>query len=197
MKHIVLTLLMALGVTSASAQLFTGEARAERSNPKYLAGAVPVVDSMVVLTRTVDAPAGASADTVFATAKRWLVRSFARQEVLARKTQLIDSVNHVLRVGIDEYITFTDNLLNLDRSQMLYTLELRVDSDRVVATMTDITYYYEEERTPERYTAEEWITDAACLNRRGTHLHRQNGKFRIKTIDRADAIAASLAEALR
>ena len=53
-------------------------------------------------------------------------------------------------------------------------------------SMTRIVYLYDEERDPQTYYAEEWITDRYGLNKKMTKLARVSGKFRRKTIDRKD-----------
>jgi colicin import membrane protein len=62
--------------------------------------------------------------------------------------------------------------------------------------MDNISYYYDEERQPQKYTAEEWITDRNALNKKGTKLLPLCGKFRVKTIDAFDEICSSLQVAL-
>ena len=52
--------------------------------------------------------------------------------------------------------------------------------------MTRIVYLYDEERDPQTYYANEWITDRYGLNKKKTKLARVSGKFRRKTIDRKD-----------
>jgi colicin import membrane protein len=54
--------------------------------------------------------------------------------------------------------------------------------------MTRITYDYDTARTPQHYSAEEWITDKYAVNKKGTKLYPLSGKFRRKTIDRKDFI---------
>ena len=49
-----------------------------------------------------------------------------------------------------------------------------------------IVYLYDEERDPQTYYAEEWITDRYGLNKKQDKLARVSGKFRRKTIDRKD-----------
>ena len=46
-----------------------------------------------------------------------------------------------------------------------------------------------------RMTAEEWITDSYCLNKKGA-LKRINGKFRIKTIDLVNELKKEISEAI-
>ena len=52
--------------------------------------------------------------------------------------------------------------------------------------MLHIRYLYEEERAPQRLSAEEWITDKEAVNKKNTKLLPLSGKFRRKTIDRKD-----------
>ena len=54
--------------------------------------------------------------------------------------------------------------------------------------MIHIHYLYEEERDPQQYKAEEWITDEYALRKNKQKLARISGKFRRKTIDRKDFI---------
>ena len=64
-------------------------------------------------------------------------------------------------------------------------------------TMTHIRYLYDEERQPQTYNAEEWITDKEGLNKKQNKLARISGKFRRKTIDRKDFLFNKFAELLK
>ena len=60
-------------------------------------------------------------------------------------------------------------------------------------TITKITYYYgfdQEGNNGENYKAEEWISDKEAVNKAGTKLYPRSGKFRRKTVDRAEEIFA-------
>ena len=54
--------------------------------------------------------------------------------------------------------------------------------------MSRIHYFYDENRKPERFKAEGWITDDYAVNKKNTKLFPGSGKFRRKTIDRKDFI---------
>lgn len=188
--------------TALHAQVFKEKQPLEA---KYLAGAVPVVDGIVTFTRTVDLPEGADLDLMYEATKHWVGRYFNRQdtEVLQRRTIDVDSTARLVKVGINEFLVFKANSICLDRAQFVYSLAVRLEPGRATLTVSDIVYYYGEDSEftdkskVEKYDAETMITDAACLNKKGTKLNRQLGKFRIKTIDKVDDMAASLAEALK
>ena len=59
--------------------------------------------------------------------------------------------------------------------------------------ISQISYYYAEQTdgtNGESYKAEEWITDQAAIAKSGKKLYPRSGKFRKKTIDRAEEIFA-------
>ena len=59
--------------------------------------------------------------------------------------------------------------------------------------MRRIYYLYDEERNPQTYNAEEWITDEYGLKKNKDKLSRVSGKFRRKTIDRKDYLFNKMA----
>ena len=65
-------------------------------------------------------------------------------------------------------------------------LQAQCSDGRADVKMLRIRYLYEEERNPQRMTAEEWITDKEAVNKKNTKLLPISGKFRRKTIDRKD-----------
>jgi colicin import membrane protein len=81
---------------------------------------------------------------------------------------------------------FKNKPLNLDRTRLLYHLIADCRDGEATIKMTRIHYIYDEERQPQHYTAEEWITDKEALNKKGTRLLPVSAKFRRKTIDRKD-----------
>ena len=96
-----------------------------------------------------------------------------------------------------EWLVFTDRALALDRTRLRYYLIVDCKDGQATARMTRISYLYEEERNPQHFTAEEWITDEEALNKKKTKLYRNNGKFRRKTIDRKDFIFNKFEEILK
>jgi colicin import membrane protein len=192
MKKLFVVLLLALQVATGFAQLIKEK---EPVDPKYLVGAVPEVEGVVTFSRTLTvSPVGV--DSVYRSALHWLGQYFKSENVQTRKTLERDSTQHYIAVGINEYIVFKSTALVLDRSQMIFSLSIRCTDTEATVTMDNISYYYDEERQPQKYTAEEWITDRNALNKKGTKLLPLCGKFRVKTIDAFDEICSSLQVAL-
>jgi colicin import membrane protein len=192
MKKLLFTLLLTCHVMVGFAQLIKEK---EPVDPKYLTGAVPEVEGVVTFTKTLTVtPVGV--DSVYHSALHWLGQYFKSENVLSRKTLERDTTNHYIAVGINEYIVFKSTALVLDRSQMIFSLAIQCTDTAATVTMNNITYYYDEERQPQKYTAEEWITDRTALNKKGTKLLPLCGKFRVKTIDAFEDICSSLQTAL-
>jgi hypothetical protein len=192
MKKLLFTLLLTCHVMVGFAQLIKEK---EPVDPKYLSGAVAEVEGVVTFTKTLTVrPVGV--DSVYRSALHWLGQYFKSENVLSRKTLERDTTNHYIAVGINEYIVFKSTALVLDRSQMIFSLAIQCTDTEATVTMNNITYYYDEERQPQKYTAEEWITDRTALNKKGTKLMPLCGKFRVKTIDAFEDICSSLQTAL-
>ena len=85
-----------------------------------------------------------------------------------------------------EWLVFKNKPLNLDRTRLFYHLFVDCRDGEATVKMTRIVYLYDEERDPQTYYANEWITDRYGLNKKKTKLARVSGKFRRKTIDRKD-----------
>jgi hypothetical protein len=189
MKKLFALLLLSCCASSGFAQLIKEK---EPTDPKYLVGAVTETDGVVTFSRTLAANPSVGVDSLYRSTLHWLGQYFKKEGVLTRKTLERDSTNHYIAVGINEYIVFKSTALVLDRSQMIFSLGIRCSDSTATVTMNNISYYYDEERTPQKYVAEEWITDKASLNKKGTKLLPISGKFRVKTIDAFDDICTSL-----
>ena len=190
MKNLILTLVLALVCCGASAQLIKEK---EPVDPRYLAGAVPVVDDKVTFSRDITFKSSLPADSLYHLLARWTGGYFSKNpDVLVRKNINSSLADHRVEVGVVQYITFKKSTFVLDRSQIIYALTMQIADGKVSVKMTDISYYYEEDRSPEKHKAEEWITDEASLNRKKDGLLRANGKFRIKTINLFDNIVADV-----
>ena len=164
---------------------------------KYLAGAVPVVDGKVVFHTVVDAP-GKNASQVYNIAKGYLMKmTKERNQFEQSRIILDDSVKHEVAGTYQEWLVFKSTALVLDRTRMMYNLVVKCDDGKADITMTRIHYLYEEERAPQTYKAEEWITDKESLNKKQNKLTRVSGKFRRKTIDRKDFLFNKFAELLK
>lgn len=192
MKNLILTLVLALGFGVASAQLIKEK---EPIDPKYLAGAVPVVDGKVTFSREIEVKKDLSADSLYHLVARWTGKYFnstSNSLFLKRSNMGSSLAEHRLQVGVVQYLVFRSTALVLDRSQIIYCLTMTLADNKIQVQMSDITYYYEEERRPEKFTAEEWITDENALNRKKDGYVWHHGKFREKTIDLFDDIVNNL-----
>lgn len=175
------------------------EQNGESANPdqKYLAGAVPVVDGKVVFHATVDAP-GKSAQQVYDIVKDYMQKMMKEPNQFEQSRFILDdSVKHEIAASYQEWLVFKSTALVLDRTRLMYNLIANCSDGKADITMTRIYYLYEEERDPQTFKAEEWITDEEGLNKKKTKLLRVSGKFRRKTIDRKDFLFNKFSQLLK
>ena len=162
-----------------------------KSNPnaKYLVpNAVPEVDGKVVFEKTIEAP-GKSASTIYDILQRQMAKMVREPNQLENSMLAVqDSTNYKLGAVFHEWLVFRSSALSLDRTKFNFVLTADCYDKKAVVRISHITYRYDEERNPENYTAEEWITDKYCVNKKHTKLYPISGKFRRKTIDRKDFI---------
>lgn len=163
-----------------------------QEDSKYLTDAVPVVDNRVVFERRIDAPS-LSKDQIFETTLDWANK---RYNVDVKRVVFQDKEKGQIAVMGDEYIVFSSSVLSLDRAKIKYKLVFSIEGSSCLLEMSSIRYEYNVsyQKEPERYTAEEWITDEFALSK--GKLNRGNGKFRKGTIDLIDNIANELSDAL-
>lgn len=169
------------------------------SNPdqKYLAGAVPVVDGKVMFKTTIEAP-GKSAQQIYDIVLAYLQKMTKEpNQIEQSRIVLEDKENHQVAGTYQEWLVFKSTALSLDRTRFLYNLTANCSDGKADITMTRLIYLYEEERDPQRFLAEEWITDKYGLNKKQTKLARVSGKFRRKTIDRKDFLFNKFAQLLK
>lgn len=168
---------------------------------KYLVGAVPVVDGKVVITRAIELPAALAGqtDTAYEAAKAWLTHYYneAGENMIARKSVLTDATAHHFAVEMAQYIYFVRTVLVTDFSKIFYTIDIKIDANNILLSVSNISYRYDEERNPMQFTAEEQITDQVALKNGGKKFYPNYGKFRTQTIDTIDELAASLSEYLQ
>lgn len=152
-------------------------------DPTYGFGKVPVKDGMVVFSDEITFNSEKiSQEDVYGTLLQWAKGKFVKPIVISAKVK--DSAPGRISANIEDYITFKKTAIITDRSRINYDLSINVSSSVCSVTISNISYWYEEERDGgSRFTAEEWITDREAFNRQGTKMLKAAGKFRIKTID--------------
>ena len=155
-------------------------------NAKYLRGAVPEVDGKVVFSKHIDAP-GKSAADIFAIVKGYMEKMLKEKNQL-ETSKLIDADagTHTITAFYEEWLVFKKSAIVLDRTRFYYAMKAECKDGAADITISHIRYLYEEERNPQRLTAENWITDKEAVNKKNTKLYPGSGKFRRKTIDRKD-----------
>lgn len=154
-------------------------------DPKYLKGAVPEVNGQVVFSKHINVP-GKTASQIYDIMLQYMQRLTKTSNQIESRISTSDAQKHEI-VGIyQEWLVFKNTALSLDRTRFFYALRAQCSDGAVDIEMMRIRYLYEEERTPQRMTAEEWITDKESVNKKNTKLLPMSGKFRRKTIDRKD-----------
>lgn len=205
MKKILMPLLMCLPLAAMaqndwevpSDPVTTTETAKVNPDQKYLAGAVPVVDGKVVFEQTIAAP-GKSASQIYDILLNYITRMTQGGNQFDQSRVVVsDAEKHEIVADFLEWLVFTDKALVLDRTRLRYYLIVTCQDGQATAKMTRISYLYEEERDPQNYTAEEWITDKYAMSKKQTKLYRIPGKFRRKTIDRKDFIFSKFEEILK
>ncbi|SFO85763.1 DUF4468 domain-containing protein [Prevotella sp. tf2-5] len=165
-------------------------------NQKYLKGAVPVVDGKVVFSKTFEAP-GKSAFDIYNIIGKFFQDVTREPNQLNSKIVKADTTDYELGASYEEWLVFQSNAISLDRTRFYYVLKAVCQNGKVTVEMSHIKYFYEEERKPQRYKAEEWITDEEAVNKKNTKLLPITGKFRRKTIDRKDYLFNKIEDLLR
>ena len=199
MKRLLIALLTSLTLT-ATAQDNTWEQMPQsttaNNDAKYLAGAVPEVEGHVMFQTTIQAP-GKSGKQIYDIMLRQLtLLTKEAGQFEQSRVALQDSVKLQLVGNYQEWLVFKNKPLNLDRTRLMYHLIVDCADGQATVKMTRIVYLYDEERDPQTYYAEEWITDRYGLNKKQDKLARVSGKFRRKTIDRKDYLFSKFNTAL-
>lgn len=172
----------------------------KQTDPKYLAGAVPVVGGNVVFTLDKDVP-GMTANQIYDKVHAVVAEVIGEEcEVKEMSKMAVDNRSaHTLGARLTEWLVFQKTALSLDQTIFNYSLVAKTTDGHLHLTMERIGYQYEMDRTDTKgmeTKAEEWITDEWALNKKGTKLAKYSGKFRRKTIDRKDNIFSRVCTAL-
>lgn len=182
MKHLLLLL------------LFIPAFLVAQNEERYLVGAVPVKDGKVVFSREISA-ATLSKGQIYDILLKWAQGNFNNDN--SRIVYTSEAKGEIAIVG-EDYLVFSSTALSLDRTLMSYRVTVVCNNHSCQLEITGIRYKYNVsyQQEPEKYLAEEWITDKQALNKDKDKLSRITGKFRKMTIDFADKTFDSAASAL-
>lgn len=158
---------------------------------RYLTGAVPEREGLIVFTKAFQVPGKTKAE-LHAAMRAYLTglieASIPAPTPYARLNQ---DTPDTLAARCCEWMVFKKKPLYLDRTRFRYQVNVFVEDARVRMEVCQISYYYEEDNegnNGKTIRAEEWISDREAINRAGTKLYPRSGKFRRFTIDRVQAL---------
>lgn len=174
----------------------TTEAPNEKDAPYIGAGVVPEVDGRVVFTLDTDVP-GRTAESIYRTVYAALDSLSMAEEQIESSIVLFNETEHAIVGKYNEWLTFSSHALSLDRTRFKYTVFARCTDQHLHLTLERLSYAYEERRdTPLLVSAEDWITDAKAVNKKGTALRVAQRKFRRCTVDRVNSLFGTIRQAL-
>ena len=189
MKKVILFMLLLLPLTIM--------AQSDKNSPKYLKGAVPEENGVVVFKKTFSV-AGQSKQQLFNNMLFYIKDNLVVKGIEDAWTRLISDGKEdgVISARVEEWMVFSKKFLSLDQTRFRYQITAEINEKGVNMTISQISYLYGEEWNENKptgeggtiYRAEEWITDKVALNKQGTKVLTLSGKFRRKTIDRIDEI---------
>lgn len=159
---------------------------------KYLAGAVPTENGVVTFRKSFSVP-GKSTEEIFQSISQYVSEEIVAKAVPGLRTRIISDgkADRQIVARAEEFMVFKKKALNFDRTRFRYQISATVNGNKVELVLNQISYYYNEDQKGENgtpYKAEEWITDENALTKKGNKLYPYSGKFRIKTVDRVEAI---------
>lgn len=172
-------------------------------DPKYLLGAVPEVNGVVTFQKSFSVT-DKSEQQIYDILHAYISNSLISNAIHDKQqpyTRIIseEKGSGTVVARVEEYMTFSHVFLNLDRTRFRYLLSASVKGQKVNITITQISYYYNEDMDGKNgitYKAEEWITDKLAVNKKGTKLYPRSGKFRRMTVDRVEEIFAGFVDVL-
>lgn len=166
-----------------------------QEDPKYMDGAVPVVNDRVVFSKTLNL-SGQSQEQIFAKALNWATGRFIPENDFKSRVLYSDAAKGQIACMGQQYLVFTNKALSLDRATIMYQMYLDCQPGKCDMQITAIRYVYNIAGRNEVIVAEEQITDLYVFNKKKDKLIKATGKFRIHTIDLVDELFEQAAKAL-
>ena len=183
MKTLFLSLLMLLSLNAKAATAV--------NDSKYLAGAVPEENGIVTFKKSFSVPSKTEAE--LQETMRQYINQLVDNSIPApgNYARIMEDSEAGITARVCEWMIFKKKPFNLDRTRFRYQITAKVSGQRITISISNITYYYNEDMETMNgiiFKAEEWISDKEALNKAKTKLYPKSGKFRCKTIDRAEEI---------
>ncbi|MCD8167665.1 MAG: DUF4468 domain-containing protein [Bacteroides sp.] len=152
-----------------------------------------MVDGKVVFSSTLSLP-GLSQGQVYESALAWCTDRLKQNENAESRIIYTEKESGVIVGQAEEFLVFSTNAFALDRALISYRVTLTAQAGSCQLEISRIRYEYNvaSKKTPEKYTAEEHISDKAALNKAQTKLVFGTAKFRRKTVDLAEAWQESM-----
>ena len=171
-------------------------------------GAVPEVDGAVVFKDVIAAP-GKTKEDIFAKLAQWASLRYEPNSVMgiytdpnffknleSSKVKEANKQSGKIQCQGAEELIFSIKPLAKNYTQAFYLLNLDVQNGQVDFKLHTLSFNVDQgEGKFVRETAEDWITDKECLNKKG-ELRRIPGKFRIKTIDLVNELKKEISAAI-
>ena len=179
------------------------------TDSKYTAsGTVPEVDGKIVFQTSI-AAAGKSKADIYAAVAQWASLRYEANSMRGVYTdadfyknleyanvKVVDKQSGKIQCQGAEELIFSLKPLAKNFTQIFYLLDLAVEDGRVDFNLHNLAFNVDQgEGAFVRVTAEEWISDKECLNKKG-EMKRIPGKFRIKTIDLVNELEKEISEAI-
>lgn len=167
---------------------------------KYLKGAVPQENGLIVFSKTFKVT-GADKTQLHHNLYRFVKEELVERGIYDSSSRMLTEEKDPTSISakVEEWLVFKKRFLSLDQTRLRYQIDVTTKGNTVTIQIKQISYLYEEEwdelqptgRGGRIIRAEGWIDDESALNKKGTKLLPQSGKFRRKTIDRVQAIFAA------
>lgn len=170
-------------------------------------GAIPEVNGKVVFSDVIAAP-GKTKEDIFNKVAQWAGLRYESNSMMGddyRDANFFKNIEFSKVKGANrqsgkiecqgaEELIFSLKTLAKNYTQAFYQLDLIVSDGKVDFMLHALSFNVDQgDGEFLRMSAEEWITDAECLNKKGD-LKRVNGKFRIKTIDLVNELKKEISE---
>lgn len=159
---------------------------------KYLVGAVPQVDGKVVFSKEYSIP-GLTENEIYDRMLKWAEKEMKETNNPKSRVVYTKQEDGIIAVSGEQWIVFKSSALSLDRTLINYYLTIECKPELCKIEIDRIKYTY---RETEKYSADEWIIDDFSLNKSKTKMIRGLSKWRIKTVDFANDMFNSAAQAL-